>query len=243
MRFQNVAPSVPRHDRIGHTARISRYRMPTGRATESNVVDGNRLAAERQPCGQCRRDGEVGDQHAGNQHDDVVEVVRGFLARERLELVVAVEGLPAHQQADARRRQRADDHAEEQPERDRVGLEGVDGLDDAGPGDERAEDDEREAESSEHDRPALEAVPAPVDGEGVKQADAGQPRKQAGVLDRVPRPVAAPAEHDVRPDGAQTDADAEKQPREHRDAVDDLDPLLGAVVDDQGRDGEGERES
>ena len=51
-----------------------------------------------------------------------------------------------------------------------------------------------------------------------RNAVAGEPRQQAGVLDRIPAPVAAPAQFLVRPERAEREADRQKQPRHHRPA-------------------------
>ena len=93
-----------------------------------------------------------------------------------------------------------------------------------------------------HDRPALERAALAVHGEAVDERDAHDPRQQAGVLDGVPTPVAAPAEHDVRPDGAKADAHAQEEPGEQRVALRAHDPFLRRIVHDDSRDGVRERD-
>ena len=71
---------------------------------------------------------------------------------------------------------------------------------------ERPED--REHAGGEHQRhvPHLQHPALLLDHHRVQERGTGQPRHQRGVLDRVPRPVAAPAELHVRPAGAEQDA-------------------------------------
>ena len=118
----------------------------------------------------------------------------------------------------------------------------MDRLDDARTRDERAEDDEHEGERRREERPALHHVALAVDREAVDHGDGDEPGEQARVLDRVPSPVAAPAEHDVGPHRAQADAHRQEDEGEQRDAVAQLDPALGRVVAHQGGDGVGERD-
>ena len=61
------------------------------------------------------------------------------------------------------------------------------------------------------------------------------------VLDRVPRPHAAPAEHLVAPPAAEQDADREEAPREQRPAARLQQPALADATGDQRRDRERER--
>ena len=68
-----------------------------------------------------------------------------------------------------------------------------------------------------------------------------EPRHEGRVLDRIPRPVAAPAEHLVRPHGAEEVAEAQEEPREQRPAPRRADPLVAEPPRRQRRDREGER--
>ena len=131
--------------------------------------------------------------------------------------------------------------AAEQRKRHGVACERMHRLDDARTGDERGHDDEREREAGAHDRPALERAALPIDGEGVHERHADEPREQASVLDRVPTPIAAPTEHDVGPYSAQADASAQEQPAGQHEARGALDPELRRVLRDERGHGIGER--
>ena len=111
----------------------------------------------------------------------------------------------------------------------------------AGPRDEGADDDERERERRAHDAPALEAAATAIHGEAVDEGERDHPGQEARILDRIPCPVTAPAEHDVGPYRAEPDADAEEQPAEDRIAVGTHDPFLAGIAQDERRDGVCER--
>ena len=64
----------------------------------------------------------------------------------------------------------------------------------------------------------------------------------AGVLDRIPRPVAAPPELFVRPDHPERQAERQEQPAEHRPAADGAQPRVVEVPGDERRDAERERD-
>ena len=64
---------------------------------------------------------------------------------------------------------------------------------------------------------------------------------QRGVLDRIPSPVAAPAEHGVGPVHAEEDAAGEEEPGHHGPAAGDVDPLLAGIAHHERAEREGER--
>ena len=64
--------------------------------------------------------------------------------------------------------------------------------------------------------PAAEAAALFGDRLRMQQRRAGEPRHEAGVLDRIPEPPAAPAEFVVRPPRAQRDAEGEEGPGDVR---------------------------
>src|SRR5664280_838142 len=68
----------------------------------------------------------------------------------------------------------------------------------------------------------------------------GQPGQQRGVLDRVPSPKAAPAEHLVTPPGPEHDADRQGAPGEHRPTTLLKGPAVLDPTGDEHGDGEGE---
>ena len=78
---------------------------------------------------------------------------------------------------------------------------------------------QRERDRHQHHVPDLEHPLLLLHHHGVQERGGGQPRHQRGVLDGIPRPVAAPADLDVRPVRAQQHADAQARPREQRPAA------------------------
>ena len=85
---------------------------------------------------------------------------------------------------------------------------------------ERAHHRERAHREHQADVPDLQHPPVLLDHQRVQEGGAGEPGHQRGVLDRVPAPVAAPAELRVGPAGAEQDPDAEEQPGGEREPAD-----------------------
>ena len=109
-----------------------------------------------------------------------------------------------------------------------------------GAGEEGAEDGEGEGGDGQREVPHPHQ-PAPLlDQHRVQVGRAAQPGQQRGVLDRVPAPEAAPAEHLVGPPGAEHDADGEEGEGHQRPAPAlDL-PAVPHPARGQHADGEGE---
>ena len=124
---------------------------------------------------------------------------------------------------------------------DRAVAEGVDARQHAGAGEERAEDRQRERRHEQAEVPDPQHPSALLDEHRVDVGRARQPRQEAGVLHRVPRPHAAPAEHLVAPPAAEQDADRQEGPREQRPAAGLHQPALADAPGDQRGDGERER--
>ena len=96
--------------------------------------------------------------------------------------------------------------------------------DDPAPGEEGAEDAEQ---VGRHDQPGVPDLQHPLpflDHHRVEEGGAGEPGHERGVFDRVPAPVAAPAELHVGPAAAEQDAAAEEEPRDERPAPGARDP-------------------
>ena len=91
------------------------------------------------------------------------------------------------------------------------------------------------------DVPGLEHAAALLHLDAVDERGAHQPRHQRHVLDGVPAPVAAPAQHVVGPPGAQDVAQPENHPRHHRVAARQGDPLVAQLARRQRGDRERER--
>ena len=119
--------------------------------------------------------------------------------------------------------------------------EGVHRVEHARAGEERAEDRQRERGAEQRQVPDAQH-PAPLlHHHRVEVGGAGEPRQERRVLDRVPRPVAAPAEHLVAPPRPEHDADGEEAPREQRPAAGLDEPPLADPAGDQRGDRERER--
>ncbi len=120
--------------------------------------------------------------------------------------------------------------------------EGVDGVEHARPGQERAEDRQAERCHQQRQVPDPEHPPTLLHHHRVEVGGAGQPRQERRVLDRVPRPEPAPPEHLVAPPRAEDDADGEEAPGEEGPPAGLHQPPLAEPTRDQRGDGEGERD-
>ena len=76
----------------------------------------------------------------------------------------------------------------------------------------------RKVDDDEHDVPLPQHAALFLDHDRVEERRAGEPREERRVLDRIPRPVAAPSQLDVRPPHAERDADGEEEPGDERPA-------------------------
>ena len=136
-----------------------------------------------------------------------------------------------------------DDHHEEEPDEQRPERrlrEGVHRGDDARPGEEGAEDGERERGDRQREVPDPHEAAPLLDEHRVQVGGAAEPRQERGVLHRVPAPEAAPPEHLVRPPGAEHDADRQEGEGHQRPAPAlDL-PAVPHPSGGQHADGEGE---
>ena len=112
---------------------------------------------------------------------------------------------------------------------------------DAAPCEERPQDRQRERRDDEGKVPGAQQAPLLFHHDRVEVRRRREPRHDRRVLDRVPRPVAAPTEHGVAPPGAGDDADAEKCPRDEREAARRDEPAIAALAEDERRDRIGER--
>ncbi len=175
---------------------------------------------------------------AGQQQDQVVEEEAGLARAEGLEVVLGLQVVVLAEEGEE-----ADDEGEHQeadePVADGALREGVDAGDQAGAREQRAQDGEHEGDEDEPDVPALHHAALLLHHDGVQEGGAGEPGHQAGVFDRVPSPVAAPAQHGVGPVHAEHDAEGEEEPRDHRPAASDVDPLLAGVAHHQCAEREG----
>ncbi len=144
---------------------------------------------------------------------------------------------------DQDRRPDHDDPDQHEQGRSDLGLaEGVDRLQHARANEERAGQRERERRADQRDVPDAQHAAALLDHDRVQEGGAGQPRDQGGVLDRVPGPVAAPAEFAVGPAGSERQADGQEDPGDQGEAAGRADPAGVEAAGDQGADRECERD-
>ena len=138
----------------------------------------------------------------------------------------------------------ADEHEREERQvhrpDDRL-RERVDRGQDAPPREERPEHRQRERADHEREVPDLQHPAAFLHHHRMQERGRREPRQQRDVLDRIPRPVAAPAEHAVGPERAEREPDRQERPRGERPPPRDPDPVVAHASGDQSRDRERER--
>ena len=113
---------------------------------------------------------------------------------------------------------------------------------DAAAREECAEDRERERRDHERQVPCAQEAALLLDHDRMEVRGRDEPRHDRRVLDRVPGPIAAPAQHRVRPPRARDDADAEQGPGHEREAPRRHQPAIAALAEDERRDRVGERD-
>ncbi len=174
--------------------------------------------------------------HRGERHEEQVVDQEDGLARDQ-----RVDPLLRAQVVEPRddQRRRADQDDADQAEDvgpDGAVAEGVDRLQHAGADEEGAEQRQREGGDDQAGVPDLQHPPLLLDHDRVQEGGADQPRHQRRVLDRVPGPVAAPAELGVGPAGAEQQAEAEEGPGDQGEAAGGADPGGVESAGDQGAD-------
>ena len=117
----------------------------------------------------------------------------------------------------------------------------MDGRNDAAAREKGAEDGQDEGEDHQAHVPDLEHVLLLLNHHGMEIRGRREPGHDGGVLDRVPGPVAAPAQDLVRPTPAEQVAQRQKEPRGQRPAARRADPLVAQLAGRQRRQGERER--
>ena len=184
------------------------------------------------------------DGEAEQDEEKIVEQETGLARDERFEFVFAAQVIVV---LDEEEEEDDEGDAEEpgEPVADRRLREGVDGADDAAAGEERSEDREPERGEDQPHVPDFQHAALFLHHDGVQEGGAGEPGHERGVLDGIPSPVAAPAEHGVGPVRAEKDAAGEESPGDHGPAAGDVNPLFAGIVHDQRaqREGEGHSES
>ena len=76
----------------------------------------------------------------------------------------------------------------------------------------------------------------------VQRGGRGQPGQERRVLDRVPRPVPAPAQHLVGPPAAEHDRDREEDPRQQQPVAQRAEEVVAQAPGEQRRRGQAERD-
>src|SRR2546425_2176479 len=102
---------------------------------------------------------------------------------------------------------------------------------------ESPEDRERERRDHEGEVPGAKEAALFFDHDRMQVRGRREPRHNRRVLDRVPSPVAAPAEHGVAPPRAGDDADAKERPGDERETARRHEPAIAALAEDERRDG------
>ncbi len=92
----------------------------------------------------------------------------------------------------------------------------------------------------QYDIPHLQHPALFLDHHGMQEGSPREPGQKRGVLDRVPTPVAAPAEHGVSPIAAQKNSETEEHPGDHGPTARGANPVVTKLPRDQRRHGKGE---
>ena len=174
------------------------------------------------------------------QQDEVVEQEARLPRQHGVQVVFASQERQSPQQdGDSDRQANDEEGGEVRP--DGGGGKGVHRAENAAAGQEGAEDAEEESGKNQHHVPDFHHPALLLHHHRMQEGGAGEPRQQGSVLDRVPAPVAAPAQHRVGPAPAEDDADGQESPRDHAPAARDVDPVLAFAAGNQRGEGEGER--
>ncbi len=176
------------------------------------------------------------DRHEQGDKDEVVEHEQRLAAEQvGVGLVVAEFAATAPPEDQVDRDQRHTCPEEEHRVADLAAGEAVDAVDQAAAGGERPEDHGAEGADHEEHVPDFEHPALLLDHDAVQECRADQPRQESGVFDRIPAPVAAPAEHVICPATAEQQAETQEQPRDQRPAAGRLNPVGREVAGSQRR--------
>ena len=116
-------------------------------------------------------------------------------------------------------------------------------ADNSATGQERSEYCEPKCREDQPHVPGLQHAAFFLHHHGMQKGSAGEPRHQRRVLNRVPGPVASPAEDGIGPVRAKKNSAGEKSPGHHRPAAGDVDPLLARILHRQCAQSKGKRNS
>ena len=240
---QQTTAARPRRDATGTSSRASSRRAarrtaarsPSGRSSGSRGCggrsrstasdDGYGLAAHG--LGRIGNDDAPEDRQAERDEQQVVVEERRLARDERLELRLRAQQRQPPEDERAARPATTKQMKPRNHGADRALRERVDRVDDARARQERAEERERRTRATTSSMFQTFSIPcfSCIITEW-RNAVAGEPRHQRGVLDRIPGVVAAPADLHVGPVRAEQLADAEERPRGERPAARGDDPAL-----------------
>ena len=96
-----------------------------------------------------------------------------------------------------------------------------------------AENHQEVGQPDQDDIPDLEDATLFLDDDAVQEGSAREPGQEAGVLHRIPCPVAAPAQFHVRPLAAHDDAQRQEDPGDERPATHGAHPLVAESLAEQ----------
>src|ERR1700757_1094519 len=117
------------------------------------------------------------------------------------------------------------------------------GTDDAAAREEGTEDAEQEGGKDQPDVPNLHHAALFLHHHGMEEGGAGEPRKQGGIFNRVPAPVAAPTEDGVSPVRAKKNANGLETPGDHGPLAGKVNPLLTGIAGKESGKSKSERNS
>ena len=171
-------------------------------------------------------------QHRGHE-DDVLEEEDRFPRERRADRARVAQAVRApEQEPDGKDEDRHE--VAEQERSDRGLRERVHAIDHAASGEEGAKYGQRERRDDESEIPGAQEAAFLLDHHRMQVRGRREPRHDRGVLDRVPRPVATPAEHRVAPPRPGDDPDPEERPGHEREASRRDEPTIASLPEDEG---------
>ena len=251
-RHQRAGHDDGRHDRpqellaqVGHRGLAPGQQRRRAGQEQQHQADGRHpLVEERRPdrqplagdrLAQRREHRRKQHEERAEQQDPVVRQERRFPRQPRVQLVARPQQRqPIDHPAEAERQDRGHERGEH-PRQLAVLAKGVHGLHDARARHEGAEDRQQERHDDQRDVPDAQHAAPFLHDDRVQERRRREPRQQARVLDRIPAPVAAPAQLLVRPDHAEREAEGEEQPADHRPAPHGPQPGVVEIAGDQRR--------
>ena len=189
--------------------------------------------------GEQGEDGAPKGREGDPYEEQVVEEEAGLLGHGRVEAAARVDVLGAGEEEEERDREAEAEKGEEARSQGRGG-EVVNGVEEASPHHERAEDAEEEGREDEQHVPPAEQAAALFDHDRVHEGGAGEPGEEGDVFDGVPVPEPAPAQDVIGPPCAEHQPDAVDQPCTEEPGPGRAQPLTVRPTRDHRADRQGE---